>query len=768
LFGKEIMLERFSKFIMQHRKHVILVIIVITIVFGYFIRFLRINPDFTSYLPREDPVVTLFDKIGTEYGGNLLSLVALEADDIFDARVIRDINDLTTAFKTIDGVSYVMSITNVLDIKAGEDGIEIGRLIDQYDLPTTKQELSGLKQYVMSKEMYRGRLISEDGKAALIICRLRQDADEIAIARQMKQVVAENDIGETCYFGGLPPMMREVSNMIINDLMILLPLVTLLIILTLFISFRSLAGVILPVIAVGMSTVWTLGLMSMLNVAVSIVSDIIPVILFAVGSAYSIHVISRLGENTPRSTDRRGRLEHQTQALSRVILPVKLAAFTTMVGFISFVLGSYLTTIREFGIFATCGVLFAYIISITFVPALTSLLDQTGRSQKRQPSASHTILHKVSRGVLKHTRAAIGISIIFIVMAVLGIPRIQRKVDILDYFKPGTDIRLAENFIKEKFGGSMPIQIIVKGDITDPEVLNAMKNVQEFLESHQDIENAHSVADLIEEMSFIIGEGRTIPQSRDKVSNLWFLLEGEEIMSQLANTTRSEAIIQATLSSSLQTDRVKVVVNSLNEYLKNSSTDRYTFTQTGMPSIHYRLDESIKRSQVQSIIIAGVAIFITVLLLLRSFYGGLIGLIPITFSLLGIFGFMGIMRIPLDIATVLVGSVSIGIGIDYSIHFLNRYKAEYERSRNARAAVEKTLQTTGRAILINVTAVTAGFLALLLANLIPLQRFGILIAITMLASGYGAVVILPAILVLTNAKTTKVNNDVQGNSTKGE
>ena len=193
------MLERYSEFIVQHRRSVIIVMIVITIVLGYFIRFVKINPDFTSYLPRHDPVVKLFDKIGIEYGGNLLALVALEADDIFDARAIRDINDLTTAFKTIDGVTYVMSITNVLDIKAGEDGIEIGRLIDQYNLPTTEQELSDLRQYAMSKDMYRGRLLSEDGKAALIICRLRQDADEIDIARQIKRIVAQSDIGTKAY-----------------------------------------------------------------------------------------------------------------------------------------------------------------------------------------------------------------------------------------------------------------------------------------------------------------------------------------------------------------------------------------------------------------------------------------------------------------------------------------------------------------------------------------------------------------------------------------
>jgi hypothetical protein len=319
----------------------------------------------------------------------------------------------------------------------------------------------------------------------------------------------------------------------------------------------------------------------------------------------------------------------------------------------------------------------------------------------------------------------------------------------MDYFKPGTDARTTEKIIQKKFGGSTPIQILVAGDMSDPRVLKAMKKMQGFLESQQDVNNAQSVADFIEEMSYVIGEGRIIPDSRAKVANLWFLLEGEEIMSQLVNVDKTEAVIQATLESGMQTDRVNQLVARIGDYIDIHNNAEYSFHLTGMPSIHNKLDESIKRSQIQSLVIAAVAIFVILFILLRSVIGALVGLIPIGFSLCGVFGFMGFSGIPLDIATVLVGSVSIGIGIDYSIHFLSRFKREFVMIKNVRAALSTTLQTTGKAILINVVTITAGFLVLLLANLIPLQRFGILVAITMLGSGFGALVILPAIIVIT-------------------
>jgi predicted RND superfamily exporter protein len=746
------MLKKFAGMVIRFRYVVILLTILITAILGYFIKDMKINPDFTSYLPTADSTVQLYNKIGKEYGGNLLALVVLEAEDIFQADIIQDINNLTSAFKIIDGVSHVSSITSTLDIRADQDGIEIGRLIDQYDLPTTQAELGALKRYILSKKMYRGQLVSEDATATLIICRLHPDSDEIRIAKEIKKAVSNNNIKSKAYFGGFPSMMLDVNNMIINDLLLLLPLVAFAIIVVLAISFRSLRGVALPLLAVGISTVWTIGLMCLLGISISIVSDIIPVILFAVGSAYSIHVINRQDEWIEHLNGKVNAMIHHKQALADIVLPVLLAAFTTMVGFISFVFGSYLTTIREFGIFATLGVLFSCALSITFVPSVASLMHPTSKQEDRKKIRGHSALRVISRTIQNHPRMYIAIGIILVVLAALGIPRIQRKVNVLDYFKPGTDVRLTENLIKQKFGGSMPIQILVSGDISSPEVLEAMKDFQEFLESYHDIHHAQSVADLIEEMSFVIGEGREIPDSRAKVGNLWFLLEGEEIMSQMVNAERTEAVIQATLESSLQTDRVKVIVDGVNDYIQEHKISKYEFQQTGMPSIHYRLDQSIKRSQIQSMIIAATAIFFTLLLLLRSVSGGLVGLIPIGFSLMGIFGCMGFFGIPLDIATALVGSISIGVGIDYTIHFLERFKKEFRRSNDVGQALKNTLQTAGRAVSINVIAVTTGFLVLVMANLIPLQRFGILIAVTMLASGIGTIFIMPATLVLMKPK----------------
>ena len=745
-------MKKFAGFVIRYRIPIIITTILITLFLGYFIKDLKINADIISYLPKSDPVVKLFNYIGEEYGGNLLAMVAVETDGIFNKETIERINDLTSQFKLVDGISYVTSLTNVLDIKKGADGgIEIGRLIDEYNLPKTTGELQKLKDYTLSKDVYRGRLVSDDAKATLIICRLREEADKIKTARQLKEIVNNAGPKEKIYYGGLPFQMMDLSEIILNDLKYLIPLVSILIVISLFLGFRTLRGVILPLSSVFISAVWTLGIMSLLRIPLTAISDIIPVILLAVGSAYGIHVVHKFNEEPTGE----GRAKQSEKALTEVGVPVILAGITTIAGFLSFIFGSYLSLIREFGLFSALGVLFALIISLTFIPSILSLLPAKGKTilsngNIEKKSGFAGFMDKVGEWILKNEKPIIMGGIIVVAISILGIPRIQRKVDMLDYFKPGSSIRLTEELMQNKFGGSIPIQILVKGDIQDPMVLKEMKKMEDFLESQGDAHNSQSVAGLIEEMNDVMGEGKVIPDSKDKVANLWFLLEGEEVMSQLVNPDKTEAVIQATIIN-LDTKQIRKLVESIDNYIKNTNTDFFTFTQTGMPSIYQHLDDSVMRSQVQSLIISIILVFICLVFMLRSFTGGLIGLVPIGFTLLFVFGFMGFTGIPLDIATILVGSIAIGIGIDYSIHFVSRFSDEFKKSKTELEALDKTLETTGKAILINVITVMMGFLVLILANLIPLQRFGILVAITMIGSGLGAITLLPATILLTKA-----------------
>lgn len=734
-------MQNFSELVIKFRVVLISLFFLLTFIFIYSMRNLRVNPDLVSYLPESDEAVKLSREIGNKYGGNLTAVVVIESDDVFKPEVLREIYALTESLKYVDGVSYVTSLANIIDIRGSEEGIEIGRLIDASSIPRAREELESLKRYVLSKDIYKN-IISRDARVALILCKLMDGVDKIKVAREIKKVVESSNISSRVYYGGLPFQMIDMNDLILSDLNILTPLVAIVVIVILFLSFKNLIGVVLPFIPVALSTIWTLGLMAILNIPLTIISNSIPVILTAVGSAYGIHVVNKFREDISVVDPK----EKSKLTLSRVGVAIILAGLTTIVGFLSFIFGSYLVMIKEFGIFTSLGVLFALIISITVIPAILSFLnpkktDRRVAKVKRGYKWASYILNFISR--LKYL--VISLNLIIIALSSLGIFKISREVNILDYFKPETQIRRTEEMLRKNFGGSLPLYVVVKGDIQDPMVLQKMKEIENFLENFGDIHNSLSIVDVLEEMNYVMGEGRKIPDTREKVANLIFLIEGEEIFSQLVSPEKDEAIIQANVTY-VSSKRIFEIVNGLEEYFSKINGFSVSVKQTGMPLIYKHLDDAIIKSQIQSLILALIFVFVIMSLQLGSVVGGMFGVLPVFLTIFVVYGFMGYAGIPLDIATVLIASVSIGMGIDYSIHFFNRLRYELMEGASIEQGLLKVLGTTGVAILINALSVSLGFLVLVFSSVIPLQRFGAMILLTMFLSAGATLVLLPAII----------------------
>jgi len=877
--------KNLASFVLKHRFAVILGTVLLTVFFAVQLTNLKVNSDILSYLPKDDPAVVLFNKIGDQFGGNSLALVALENSNAFSRESLEHIHKLTERFKAVDGVSTVTSLTDVLDIKKTPEeggGIEIGKLIDPNTLPTTEKQFQQLREYTLSKDMYNGRLVSADGTVSLIICRIREGADKAQVARELKELVQSANLPEKIYFGGIPFQLLDVSSIIFKDLKLLVPLVLLLVFITLFLSFGHLRGAIIPLLSVAISTTWTLGLMSLFGVPLTVISDIIPIILIAVGSASSIHVISKYDEDVTRYGNTG---EEATLAFSEVGIRVILAAATIIFGFASFIFGSYLTMIRDFGMYTALGVFFSLVVSTMLVPSVLSFISVRDKRKDPQPDNGKTnlsvrLMDRLGGFVLKSEKLIVFSSIVLIVLGGLGLPKVERKVNMVDYFKPESNMRMTEEIMQKKLGGSLPVQILVRGDMQNPFVLKEMRLFEKYLQSISEVHNPQSIADLVAEMNDVMTNDKTVPDSKDKVTNLWFLLEGQSILPQLVNDEKTEGLIQATVSTT-DTKTMRGIVESVDKYIEQMDTSlvvidlnqlperektavqRYRvgrmaaaiewdarrrnhqvvvsrdsiekhlygqtlspksgsdpagdpsvlsiletvardfpeslrndnnflndvrndiaelrqsivaipeenyqkltllektspervlfhFSATGMPLIYQHLDDSLLSSQIGSFIYAFILIFILLAFQLRSFVGGIVGLAPIVLTIFVTFGIMGFAEIPLDVATVLVASIALGIGIDYSIHFSVRFKTYFRGSTTVLEALNRTLETTGRAIIINMLAVTIGFLTLLFAELVPLQRFGILVAITMIGSGLGSITFLPALILLTRTKS---------------
>ncbi len=326
-------MKKFADFVLRFSKSIIVVIVVITLGLGYFIKDLKINSDIISYLPKDDPVVMLFNEVGDNFGGNSLALVGLETQNIFNFETLSRIRKLTSEFEKVENLSHVMSITNILDMKKIEGGLEVGKLIDQYEIPKSEEALEKLKNYTLSKDMYAGNLVSYDGQVSVIICRVKEGVDKTAVANKLKKITNEFSGNEKKYYAGLPFQMISINEIIFSDVQRLVPLVIFLVILALYFSFKSFRGVVLPLLTVIFSTIWSLGLMALFDVSVSLVTNATPILLIAVGSAYGIHMMTKYYEDIRNDDTKKDRI---TAALQEVGIPIILTGVTTAIGFLSF------------------------------------------------------------------------------------------------------------------------------------------------------------------------------------------------------------------------------------------------------------------------------------------------------------------------------------------------------------------------------------------------------------------------------------------------
>ncbi len=956
-------MKKFAEFIIKFPKTIIVITIAITLILGYFMKDLKINSDILSYLPQDDPVVVLFNEVGDKFGGNSLAMIALENKDIFNFETLTRIRKLTKEFEKVENVSHVMSMTNILDIKKTEWGLEIGKLIDQYEVPESKNELEKLKSYTLSRDMYSGNLVSSDGRVSAIICRVKEGVDKTTVGKQLKRITREIKGKEKIYYAGIPFQMSSIDEIIVKDVKKLVPLVIILVIITLYFSFKSFRGVVLPLSTVLFSTIWALGLMSLSGISVSLVTNAIPILLIAIGSAYGIHMMTKYYEDVHDEKSKKDRIK---DALKEVGVPIILTGITTAIGFLSF-LGAYINMIREFAVFIALGVFFALVITITFIPAVLSLLKvkkirQNGK--KIENTAITRFMDCLSNFVLRREKLIVLFAIIIVITAIFGLFRLRREVNMLEYFNKKHEIRITEKMMQDRFGGSIPVQILVKGDIKNPFVLKEMIKIEKYLETLPDINNPQSVADLVCEMNDVMNDRYTIPETVEGVANLWFFLEGQDVLEQLVDDDASQALIQAKLGtvdtkkmiplvkkintylqthikkdliefkldtvspevkeiiekqkvseiadnirmdiekrqtdynfnkyklnqilylefaekdSKISVHGISMVKEQIKKYLSSDESDieissqkvinkisyqigvkledgtispehinsilkknislqmvsgdyeaiqltaesvksiidetakkdrvdsllgkikglfpaelqkdekflkeikddlwlinenrialsrdsyshivsnpeshnqpliKLSLKQTGMPLIFKNLDEQIVKSQIQSLILAVFLVFILLTIQLKSFAGGLIGLIPIVLTVMVNFGLMAYLGVALDVCTVLIGSVAVGIGIDYTIHFLSRFRTEFEHCKSPHEALDKTLETTGVAILINAVSVSMGFLVLLFGSISPMRQFGWLMAVTMLTSAFGAITVLPAVILVAHA-----------------
>ncbi|MDR2404437.1 MAG: MMPL family transporter [Spirochaetaceae bacterium] len=879
-------MEKFFK----RPKVIVLVIAVITVFFAAQLPKAELDNNNLNMIPKNDPARITSDYIDETFGSSLFVMVGLERKygTVFDAEFLERIGDFVDRVSEIPVVDAggVSSIITVDYISADGDSIVVDKLVGD-DFSGTPEEIGILKQKLLSWDLYRGSFFSDDFSATQVIVPLNvmlEDAGGVVAtenATKIRDIAQEMFAGlAEVYVAGVPVLSGTVNEAIGADIIMLVPLVIVIVLGVLFFSFRCISGVVLPLLTVLIATIWSLGAMPFFGVKLTIVSALLPVILVAVGSAYGIHVVThyRSHINSGEPLDRERHREIVYALVRKIRKPVFLAALTTLAGFMSLCFTT-LAPIRHFGLFSGFGVMAAFAISLTLIPALFLIrgpkpprLSATGQPARAGHPRKDAAADGLDRGIAgvfyavsRRRFLVLGAAAIIVLIGIYGMSRIIVDNVMVEMFRADSDVAKSDRFVREKFGGSKVVSVVMQADSAEtllhPASLGAMDNLNTYLsekvpgvgkvmgftdmikrinqlfnadESPEGLragENINSEAGfgddaggfgfgddaggfgdfgfeggeeggaapaggqsgdsyrpqaeeliaLLDKASGESGEARAfvgelkklvnyqgasyyeVPQSPGRygkqrpeelqvlVSNYLVLLSGD--IGEYANDPLEPTAIKTTVQfRTAGQDETDAAVGEIYNYIEANFPDNVKTLVGGSALIEGSVNTQIVRSQLISVFVSIVIVFLIVAFSNRSVIAGLIGSLPLSVSILIDFAVMGFTGIKLNLGTAMVASLSIGIGIDYTIHFIEAYKREYRAAEGRGDFLRNAFATSGKAILINAASVGFGFAVLALSRFTILAELGVLIALTMLTSAMVSLTVVPVLLTLIKPK----------------
>lgn len=733
---------------------VIAAVVLVTAAVSPFAARMRIETNLARLLPEDDPGRQATATVDREFGGSDIAVVIVEPGEVFRPGVLAALDTLAAAIAGIPGVTEVQSLTTLQDVSGEGDDVVIRAVVES--IPQDPAAMSALRESVLADKRYRDALVSADGSSALLVARLTPVNDPAVTARELERVVEASSLGPVSSMAGSAVQMMYVQDWLLSDLVRLLPVVVLVLVLVLVLMFRSAYGVLLPLSGVLIALAWTMGLAGACGQQLTLPMALLPPVLVSVGSAYSIHIVERW--NHERRQGRVGR-DAVVTAVGRTGLPVFMAMATTVAGFAS---NAFMPigAIRGFAIFSSIGVLLSFVLAVTYVPAVLALLPaRAGREKQEGRTAGRRVrfLGKIASGLAGRRGLVLAVTGAAVAAGLLLALRVRPETDFISYFKKGSVPVRAARVVNERFGGAYQFEFVVEGDMADPGLLGRVDRFERGLEAVPNVSSVFSVADVVRSTNRAFNSGAAafdrLPATREEIAQYLFVLSmsGSDFLALYVTPDYRLARITARFARQ-ESREIGLAMKAIDSLRREVFLPADKVSVGGMPMAIFALDRAIQRNQLISIIAAMLAVFLLVTISFRSSSLGLASLLPLALTLGISFGVMGATGTNVDLVTAMLGSIAIGVGIDYSCHLISRYREESENGDPGGAAL-RAVAGSGPGIVANALAVGLGFAVLALSSLSIIQKFGVLVAGTMLLSSAGALLVLPVVLSMRRLRT---------------
>jgi predicted RND superfamily exporter protein len=805
-------MERWGYQVVRFRWLIIALSLVVIGGFASQMRHLYFDASNEAFFNSDDPVLVNYNAFRDQFGRDDLILVGIDTPEVFDAAFLTKLQAMQDDLeREVPHIREVNSLLTVRSTRGAEDELIVGDLIEE--IPQDAAQMAALKEYVLNSPTYPNWVISPDGTLTTITLELNpyvlpetqgddllggfddaaaadeliggfDDAAAPAEAAPMQAVssVEENEAilatravmeryeseGFRTFISGGPVYGSSIQASMQANLPKFSGISMGIMVVLLLVLFRRVSGVLLPMMLVVLSMFVTLGFMGAFGRPFTVINQILPSFILAVGVADAVHLLTLFYRYRVAGQSKAEAIAH---ALGHSGLAIVMTSFTTAGGLWSFA-NAASAPIADLGIYGGLGVLAAMVLSLTLLPAVLAILPgnqqplfgrKTKELEAHAPSVADRFLASCGQIAIQRPKQVMLVCGGLIAVMLLGAAQLRPSNWPLHWFPEDAEFRQHTEVIDTRMGGSSNIEVLldtgVAGGLYEPDFMNRLEQLNTVATEELRFPNgevvgkAQSVLDVLKESNRALNENReefyAVPQSRDLIAQEMFLFSnsGSDDLEKLTDVSFSKARLSLYIPNLDGVDSI-VFTDQLEAQIQSIFGNTVDYSITGIAQLWAGTMTNVLNSMRDSYIIALVLITVLMIVFLGNWKIGLLSMIPNLTPILITLGLMGYLDLPLDPFTILIGSIGIGLVVDDTVHFLSVFQRYYDRYSDAPRAIQETLATTGRALLFTTLILVSGFASYTVADFVNIFAFGMLLVVCIGTALLLDVLVAPALMML--------------------
>ncbi len=741
-----------------------------------------------GFLHEKDPVLLTYNEFRDQFGRDERIMLAIKSDKIFTLEFLQTLKALHEELEEkVPYLDEVTSLYNVRNTRGENDQLITDDLLEPF--PATQQEVEKIKAQAMNSTFYRDLLLSKDGKMTAIIVEndaythegegegeafedafddalqnapaspkdgFLSDEENTEIINAVLEIArAYKEKGLEIYIAGSPVVVGVLKAQMQEDMQKFTRVTFLIIIVFLFLLFRRISAVVYPLLVIIFSLLATVGMMAWSGTAFKLPTQIVPSLLLAVSVGATVHILSIFFDRFNQTGEKKASLVY---TLSHSGLAIAMTGVTTAIGIGSFA-GSEVAPISDMGIFASFGVMVSLVLTLTLLPALLSLTKLKPKTHQTSTRLD-AFMEKFAAIPIRYYKQILVGSLLLVGLSLFVASKLELSHNPLFWFAKDKDVRISTEVIDEHMNGTLTIEAVIdtgkENGWQDPLLVEKLDQMVTRMEVYKDdythIGKVISLATIVKETNRALHNNDqnyyTIPKDKE-------LLAQELLLFENSGSDDLEDVVDSQFSKTRITikvpwiDSIKAV--GVLGYIEDELNQTFAQQQNIVSGIVVLLVETFAHavhSSVISYLIAFVLIALMMMFIMRSVGIGLLSMIPnLTPIIIGLF-IMYVMDIPLDMFTLLIGSIAIGLAVDDTIHFMHNFRRYYALSGDSADAIRKTFFTTGKAMVITTIVLSLGFYAYLMAQMVSVQNFGLLTGSVIILALLADLLLAPALMIV--------------------